>query len=195
MAEKKPLLDVNLVSEFGGIEDLESFKKEGVAQHDYTYVPGFSEMRWNRDVKLGELAQHKITKADVPILPVNVRWFRTVKGTGSDPDQMRIAHAKNQGYVAVTKGDIGKPWLERLPPGAKIDADGTIKSAAGDLALCVADQQTAARNAMRRKIAAEEMVDGMEMEKGGLGVVGQQIKGSDPSVTKTIGSKVFGGDK
>ena len=37
MADKvKPLVDVNLISEFGGIEDLETFRTEGVAQRDYT---------------------------------------------------------------------------------------------------------------------------------------------------------------
>lgn len=187
MAEKKPLVDINLVSEFGGIEDLESFKSEGVQQRDYTYVPGFSDMRQKRDLDLGAFARHEMKAKEVSILPVNARWFRTVKGTGSDPDQMRIAHSRNLGYRAVTKDDVGKPWLTALPPGAQVAPDGTIKSAAGDLVLCVVDQQGAARNAMRRKIATEEMVDGMEMLDGGLGAVGKTLKGSDPVVTKQIG--------
>ena len=185
---KKPLIDVNLVSEFGGIEDLESFRAEGVTQRDYTYVPGFSDMRIKRDLDLGAYKRHEIKANEVSVLPVNLRWFRTVKGTGSDPDQMRIAHSRNLGYRAVTKKDLdAKPaWLTDLPPGAQVAPDGTIKSAAGDLALCVVDQQGAARNAMRRKIATEEMIDGMEMMDGGLGVVGKAI-GADPVITKTIG--------
>jgi hypothetical protein len=194
MADKvKPLVDVNLVSEFGGIEDLESFKVEGPTARDYTYVPGFSDMRYKRDLDLGAFKRHEIKSNEVSILPVNCRWFRTVKGTGSDPDQMRIAHSRNQGYRAVTKDDIGQPWLTALPPGAQIAPDGTIKSAAGDLVLSVVDQQGAARNAMRRKIATEDMVDGMEMMDGGLGVVGKQVKGADPVVTKVIGERVIGG--
>lgn len=183
----KPLVDVNLVSEFGGIEDMETFQREGVAQRDYTYVPGFSEMRVKRDLDLGAFKRHEIKAGEISTLPVNLRWYRTVKGTGSDPDQMRIAHAKNLGYRAVTKSDVGQPWLTGVPPGAQVAPDGTIKSAAGDLVLCVVDQQGAARNAMRRKIAAEEMVDGMEMADGGLGVVGKHVKGADPVVTKVIG--------
>lgn len=194
MAEKRPLVDVNLISEFGGIEDMASFKAEGVQQRDYTYVPGFSEMRWKRDNDLHRFAKHEIKANEVSVLPVNLRWFRTVKGTGSDPDQMRIAHSKNLGYTAVTKGDIGKDWIKELPPGAQVAADGTIKSAAGDLVLCVVDQQGAARNAMRRKIAAEDMVDGMELADGGLTKVGQKM-GADPEVTKMIGNKVIGGNK
>src|SRR5574342_38961 len=168
MAEQKPLVDINLVSDFGGIEDLESFKAEGPTQHDYTYVPGFSDLKYKRDLDLGAYARHEIKAKEVSILPVNLRWFRTVKGSGSDPDQMRIAHSRNLGYRAVTKADVGQPYLTAVPPGAQIAPDGTIKSAAGDLVLCVADQQTAARNAIRRKIATEEMVDGMEMKEGGL---------------------------
>jgi len=186
MAEKKPLVDINLVTEFGGIEDLESFKVEGPTQRDYTYVPGFSEMRHKRDMDLGAFHRHEIKANEVSILPVNLRWFRTVKGSGSDPDQMRIAHSRNLGYRAVEKKDIGQPWLTAMPPGAQVAPDGTIKSAAGDLVLCMVDQQGAARNAMRRKIATEDMVDGMEMMDGGLGVVGKTLK-ADPVITKQIG--------
>ena len=55
--------------------------------------------------------------------------------------------------------------------------------------LCKVDQQGAARNAMRRKIATEEMIDGMEMLDGGLGTVGKKL-GAEPEVTKTIGGRV-----
>jgi hypothetical protein len=194
MADKpKPLVNINLISEFGGIEDMDSFRAEGPTQRDYTYVPGFSEMRVKRDLDLGAFKRHEIKAKEVSILPVNCRWFRTVKGTGSDPDQMRIAHSRNLGYRAVTKDDVGKPWLTAEPPGSQVAPDGTIKSAAGDLVLCVVDQQGAARNAMRRKIATEDMVDGMEMMEGGLGVVGKSLKGADPVVTKVIGDRVIGG--
>jgi hypothetical protein len=189
MADKpKPLHNINLVSEFGGIEDLESFRQEGVTQRDYTYVPGFSGLRVKRDLDLGAYARHEKKANEVAVLPVNLRWFRTVKGTGSDPDQMRIAHSRNLGYRAVTKDDLAakNAWLTELPPGAQVAPDGSIKSAAGDLVLCVVDQQGAARNAMRRKIATEEMVDGMEMLDGGLGAVGNKL-GAAPEVTKTIG--------
>lgn len=195
MGDKKPLQDINLISEFGGIEDLESFKAEGVTQRDYTYVPGFSDMRVKRDLDLGAFKRHEIKAKEVSVLPVNLRWFRTVKGTGSDPDQMRIAHSRNLGYRPVTEKDKGQPWMTDLPPGAMVAPDGTVKSAAGDLQLCVVDQQGAARNAMRRKIATEDMVDGMEMMDGGLGSVGKSLKGADPQVTKMIGDRVIGGGK
>lgn len=187
MAEKRELYDANVVTEFGAFHEEEGLDLDAIRQRDYTYVPGFSEMRYNRDCDLTRLAKGEIKAREVSTLPVNVRWFRTVKGTGSDPDQMRVAHARNSGYRVVTKDDIGQPWLTDLPPGGMIAPDGVIKTAAGDNALFVASQEVAARNAYRKKKATEDLVDGMEMDAGGLGHVGKSIKGADPVVTKTIG--------
>lgn len=185
----KPLVDANLVTEFGGVEDMEQFKEEGPSSRDYLYVPGASDMRYRRDTDLSRLHRGEIRGKDVYAMEWNARWFRTIKGTGSDPDNTRLVHARNHGYKAATKDDIGKPWLTELPPGAQVAADGTIKTAGGDLQLFYADQATAARNAMRRKLKTEESVDGMELTEGGLGNVGARIKGSDPFVEKSIGNK------
>jgi hypothetical protein len=180
----KPLVNVNQVCEFGAVADTPGFKEDAGANRDYTYVPGFSDMRVNRDVDLARLHRNEIKGRDVSILPVNLRWFRTVRGTGSDPDQMRMAHARNLRYRAATKADIGQPWLTELPPGGQIAPDGTIKSAAGDLALHVIDQQGAARIAMRRKRAVDESVSGLQ--EGGLVQMGGR-QGADPKIELKIG--------
>lgn len=192
MAEKRKLVDANLVTEFGGVEDLESFRAEGPAQRDYTYVPGFSDMRVKRDTDLKRLATGEIRAREVSTLPVNCRWFRNMRGAGSDPDNVRAVYARSEGYRSVTKEDLesNHAWLTALPPGGMIAPDGTIKSAGGDLTLFVIDQAGAARNAYRRKKLAEDMVDGMEMQAGGLGQVAQQHKGADPVVEKKIGDRV-----
>lgn len=184
----KPLVDSNLVTEFGAFHEAEGTSDvEMVKRRDYTYFPGFSDMRLRRDQDLSRHARGEIKGGEVSTLPVNVRWFRCVKGTGSDPDQMRVAHARNAGYRPVTEKDLGQAWFTELPPGGMIAPDGTIKTAAGDSAAFVCDQETAARNAFRKKKATEDLVDGMEMDAGGLGNVGKSIKGSDPVVNKTIG--------
>lgn len=186
----RPLQDVNLVSEFGGVEDESVFKDEGVSQHDYTYVPGPSERRYNRDLALSQLARGEIRASEVPILTNNVRWFRTVQGKDSDPNQMRVFAAKNQGYVPVTAEDIkaGRHGITAMPPNAMVAPDGTIKSSAGDLQLFVIDQQGAARNAIRKKIATEEMVDGMKFAEGSLLKTGEKHKGADPSLKAEKGT-------
>jgi hypothetical protein len=157
----KPLVDVNQVCEFGAFHEAAG-STEAMSQRDYTFVPGFSDMRVKRDTDLTRLHRNEIKGRDVSVLPVNLRWFRTVKGSGSDPDQMRMAHARNLKYRVATKADIGQPWLTELPPGGQIAPDGTIKSAAGDLALHVIDQQGAARIAMQRKRAVDESVSGLQ---------------------------------
>ena len=185
----KQLVDVNLATEFGGIEDLESFKAEGVARQDYTYVPGFSDMRVNRDLALGKLARGEIRASEVPILEWNARWYRCATKDGH-PDGARSVTARNEGYAAATKDDVGKPWMTELPPGGYVAPDGTIRNSGGDLQLFITDRAHAAKNAMRRKIRTEEMVDGMDMAVGGLGAVGKSHKGADPVITKELGGPI-----
>ena len=193
----KPLVDANLVTEFGGVEDMEQFKAEGPARQDYLWVPKFSEARIHRDEDLARYHRGEIKGKDVRTLDDgNVRWFRTVKGGGSEPDNTRLVHAKIAGYRAVTKDDVGPGKLiPELPACAQIAPDGTIKSAGGDLQLGYAPKAVAARNAMRRKIRAEESVNGMEFAEGGLGSVGKNVKGAEPFMTKQIGDSVIGGSK
>lgn len=187
----KPLVDANLVTEFGPFHEAEgSHDVDQVQGRDYTYVPGFSGMRYQRDLDLARLHRGEIRGKDVSVLPVNLRWFRTVKGSGSDPDQMRVAHAKNSGYRPVTKEDVdAKPdWITEMPAGAMVAADGTIKTAAGDNALFICSQAVAARNAHRKKVDTEAQVDGMDMRVdgngAGLGVQGNRIKGAEPYITR-----------
>lgn len=190
MAKKRPLTNTNLVTEFGGIEDTEGFKEDGPAQQDYLYVPGFTGMRVQRDIDLKRYADGEIKAHEVSTLPVNCRWFRTSKGANNEqPDHTRTVHARNQGYRVVTKDDLGQghPWLTELPPNAMIAPDGVIRSSGNDLALYVIDRDGAAKNAYRKKMKAEQMVDGIEMAGGGLGNVGQAHRGADPQIEKRIG--------
>jgi hypothetical protein len=188
VGNKKPLVDVNLVSPFGGIEDMESFKQDGIGQRSYTYVPGFSEMLENYDTDVRKCHLHEIKARDIRTLPVNLRWFRRVKGKDSDPDQMRVAHAKNLGYRPATVKDIGESWLTELPPGAVEMPDGTIVSAGKDVALFVIGREGAARNALRKKRLTEEMVDGMEMQMESVA----ETHKTTATVAKTFGPAIGG---
>jgi hypothetical protein len=192
----KQLVDANLVTEFGGVEDMEQFKDEGPGYNSYTFVPGFSDMRYQRDLDLARLHRGEIKGKDVRTLDWNCRWFRTTKGAGSEPDNTRTVHAKADGYRPAMWDDIGKvPWLTEAPPGASKGPDGTIRISGGDLQLMVIDKAGAAKIAMRRKIRTEESVDGMEFATGGLGSVGKSVKGADPYVEKTIGTQAKGDSK
>lgn len=175
-AKVRPLVDTVAVTDFGGIEDLAEFRTH--AEHDYTYVPGWSELRRTQDLEKSEVVRGERKRQDVSPLPVNVRWVR------SEGSYKKLGSSMNNGYRAVTKDDLAakNPWLTALPPGAQISATGEIKTAAGDATLMVATAQAAARNALRKQHAASAMTNAVE---GELVKVGDSVKGANPTITAT----------
>ncbi len=183
-------LDSIAHTEFGDVLEDASFYEVGGADRDRTYVPGFSEMRRNRDIALGDIAsgrksRHEVT---VPSLPVNLRWTRTHKVGNSAPDSTKQIAAGSSGYRVVNADQIGKvPWLTKAPPGSTVDADGAIR--VGDTILMVADAKSAARNVARRQAQTVALTDAVASAQGGLLSVAGRAKGSDPYVEKVSGSK------
>lgn len=146
---KRPLTPATIRTEFGDVLDDPSFYDTGSIDRDLSYVPGFSEMRRARDLEIAEVASGRkhISQANIPTLPVNLRWERVSMPRGT-PDSRALTESGNVGYRLVRKDQIGKAdWLEALPPGATVDADGSIHK--GDTVLMVCDGKTAARNAAR----------------------------------------------
>lgn len=176
---KKPLVDAVAVTEFGGIEDLAEFRDE--AQHDYTYVPGFSDLRRQRDRELGEVVAGERKAANVSTLPVNLRWVRDTGSYG------KTGSARMQGYQAVTKADLDAkpPWLTGMPPGATMGPDGTIRTAAGDLVLMKTTRERAAKNVIRKQRAALAMADAVGADKDGFVATSKGMKGVHPTITKS----------
>lgn len=181
---QRPLVPTMIRTEFGDVKDDPSFYDVGGADRDLTYVPGFSDMRRARDLELAAVASGKKLKheANIQALPVNMRWTRThdVKGA---PDGRKQIATGNLGYRTVNKDQIGKEtWLTKLPPGATVDADGSIRK--GDTILMVTDGKTAGRNAARKAIATQRMSDDVGAAAGGLLSVKNGAKGADPFVRK-----------
>lgn len=154
-----PLVVSLPASEFGDLADTADFNDPHVMDRDGTYVPGFSEMRRARDLKVAEVVNHKASRADIPELPVNLRWARNQTKAGQ-PDSFKTFGHSGKGYRMATKADIGQPWLTAIPPGAELNADGTIRKA--DVALMVATKEQAAKNARFKADATARRVTGME---------------------------------
>ena len=180
---KRPLVDTTIRTEFGDVLESPEFYDVSGADRDLTYVPGFSDMRRARDLELAAVAAGKKDRRDAKIepLPVNCRWVRctTVRG---DPDARKQITTANLGYEAVTKKDIGQPWLKSLPPGATFTADGSIRK--GDTVLMVATGKQAARNAAVKAAQVRRMnaeVD-TSLVRGDLHDVGSRVKGADPYI-------------
>lgn len=177
----KPLVDAVFVTDFGGIEETSAFRDE--ADHDYTYVPGFSDLKRAQDLAKAEVVAGKRHAKDIPTLPVNCRWVRA-KGSYN-----KLGSAKTNGYRAATKTDLeGKPaWLTALPPGALISATGEIMSAAGDVMLMVVDAQQAARNSLKVRRRTQAMAEAVGADDDGFMSVGAKMK-ANPTITAVGGT-------
>lgn len=180
-----PLINSEPVSEFGDLRTRAEFYDPNAQDRDGTYVPGFSEMRRERDLQLGQYARGSIRGQDVRTLPVNMRWARNQSKAG-EPDNSKLFHHSRRGYRLVTKEDIGKqPWLKELPSGAMIDAAGNVRN--GDTVLMVCDKDSAAKNLYNQRVRTEERVTGtVNAFSAALKEAGVRSKGVDPVVTKTV---------
>lgn len=184
---QRELIPTTIRTEFGDVQEDPAFYEVGGADRDLTYVPGFSDMRRKRDLTLADVASGKLPRHEAKLapLPVNVRWTRTHTIKGAPDGRKQIANG-NLGYAAVNKDQIGKvPWLTELPPGATIDADGSIRK--GDTILMVADAKNAARNVARRQAQTARMSNEVSAAKGGLLDVAKSARGADPYITKQEG--------
>lgn len=175
----RPLLDTAIRTEFGDVLDTPEFRDVAGMDGDLTYVPGFSEMRRERDTLMADVASGKRQRHEVKLkpLPVNLRWTRTHTPKGS-PDGRKQLTTGNAGYSVVNKSEVGKhDWLQALPPGATIDPDGAIRK--GDCILMVCDGKTAAQNAARKRIATQRMSEAASADAQGLLAVAGRKDGTD----------------
>lgn len=185
---KVPLVETQPPPEFGAIHTDPSFGDPTGASFDHTYVPGFSDLRRQRDLEILEVRQGTRKAKDVSTLPVNLRWVRAQKSNG-DPDNTKLWTSQQRGYVPVKPEDIGQhPWLKELPLGAVKDANGMIRN--GDTVLCVASAANAGRNEAR-KAAQTRARNAAATEAFAAELSKQHVtaKGADPTVEVTVGKR------
>lgn len=158
------------------------------AGFDHTYVPGFSDMRRDRDLAIAKLKRGEIASSDVPTLPVNLRWTRAQRVSG-EPDNTKLWTAAQRGYVPVKADQVGKEaWLKALPLGAVKDAQGMIRN--GDTVLTVATAQRAGQNmAEKAKRTRERMTSAQENFAAELNKQRANTKGADPYVETSVAKK------
>lgn len=179
---KRPLVETTIRTEFGDVLEDPSFYDVSGSDRDMTYVPGFSDMRRERDLELAAVASGRkpAHKANISPLPVNLRWTRATDVRGA-PDSRKLIAAGNVGYRLVNKAEVGKEeWLRKMPPGAEVAADGSIRK--GDTVLMIADGKTAARNFARKAAQTRRMVSETAGAAGGLIDIGSRKQGVEPYV-------------
>jgi len=188
---KVPIVITAPPPEFGELHASAEFTDPDIMDHDHTYVPGFSELRLARDRAIVEVMQGKRRPADVPTLPYNLRWVRNQSRDGK-PDSRKVIRAGNRGYQAVTKQEhIGEgKLLKELPPGAKVEADGTILQ--GDTILMIAPADRVARNELQKqektRSAARRTEAGFAAAVAETG--GRPMRSASPYINKELGQPV-----
>ena len=187
---KVPLIHTEPPPEFGELATSPDFLDPNAMNSDYTYVPGFSELRIARDNAIVEVLQGKRSAKDVPTLPVNFRWARCQDKEGK-PDTRKVIRAGNRGYRLVTQDQVGDgKLLASMPAGTKVGPDGSIRQ--GDTVLMVADAKDVARNEFQKRARTESATKGAEAgfaaalkEMGGV-----PVKGAAPFIQKEVGHRV-----
>lgn len=150
---------------------------------DPTYVPGFSDLRFERDRQLAEAAKGKRPPTTVKPLPINLRWAKRAKVNG-EPDGRKVQKARQQGYEPVTAADLGSVWLRELPEGATTLPSGEIVK--GDTVLMKCAAERAALNQYRKQELTMNRLGASLQKAEDLGMAAESVKGA----TQTLGSMV-----
>jgi hypothetical protein len=184
-----PILETVCPPEFGELKEDPRFHDVSGMDRDFTFVPGFSELRRARDLAIAEVRAGKRRANEVPTLPVNMRWSRCQNKRG-DVDNRKVIRAGNRGYKAVTEADVGEgKLLPTLPAGAFKAADGTIRQ--GDCQLMVADAAKVARNEFQKRVRTESMTKGaVEGFEAACRAAGLKTSGTSPEITVETGKRV-----
>lgn len=187
---KVPIIFSEPPPEFGELKDSAEFLDPNTMDSDLTYVPGFSELRFQRDQAIVEVLKGKRRASEVPSLPVNFRWARFQNKKG-EPDNRKVIRAGNRGYKVVTTADVGEGKLiPKLPAGAEFLADGTIRQ--GDTVLMIADAQRVARNELAKRARTESATKGAEagFDAALKSMGARQVPGAAPFIQKEVGRTV-----
>ena len=176
--------------EFGELRESPEFHDANGMDGDYTYVPGFSDLRRARDEAINEVRRGQRRASEVPTLPMNFRWARCQNKKG-EPDSRKVLGAASRGYIAVTKEQVGEgKLLPSLPPGAKFNPAGEIQQMDTVLMVCTAEK--AARNEFRKRAKTESATKGAEagFEAALQAVGGRPAKGAKPFIEKEVGQRI-----
>lgn len=179
-SRKRPLVNSEPLDEFGAAKaEAASTGPQGA---DLLYTPGWSDLRYQRDLQMAEYAQGTRRGKDVSSLPVNVRIVAANSATGT-PQGIRMMKARNGGYRPITMQDVGQAWFTEKPPGAREMPDGSLITAAGDGVYMVAPAEKVAVTRARNQRAMQDATVRLGQDTEGLVGKAAAYPGADPTIS------------
>lgn len=187
--KRRSLIEVATENEFG--VDLDSLSEDSPLDkrphRDVTYVPGYSDLRHQRDCEIAEVVHGSRPAGSVTKMPVYMRWVRGFSAKKQETDGTKLFAAEMNGLRPVRAEDVGNEWLTAMPPGSRILPDGSI--AQGDTILMVATAEAAARNQRRKRLEVEAQLASIGSEI----VSAAQAANSEATVEKALGKPISKG--
>lgn len=171
-AKERPLIATGFLSDYG---EAKVYADDGPTEIgvDPTYVPGFSDLKFQRDRELNEARQGKRPPRKVTTLPVNCRWAQRTDVKGA-PTGRKITKHKKNGYRFATEADKGSDWLKELPDGAFVNAAGEIQM--GEMVLMVCPSERAAANQYRQQKLTMDRCGASLQKAADMGMALEQTK-------------------
>jgi hypothetical protein len=143
---KRPLVRTETRAHLGETRESAEFNDMDGAAQDLTYIPGYSDLRRQRDRDMQAGRKPKP-------LPFRLQLVR-VKNVAGAPDSRMGAWWRAQGYREVLASDMEGMGIT-MPIGGMTSAEGYVD--VGDTRLFVCDAQRAARNEQDWRRATDDM--------------------------------------
>jgi len=143
---KVPLIRTDTRAHLGEAQEKPEFADPALARGDLTYVPGWSDLRRQRDADVRE------GRKPAP-LPYRLQLVRVRNSMGL-PDGQGAASWRAQGYQEVKVNEMKELGIA-MPIGGMASADGFVD--VGDLRLFACDAQRAAQNEQNWRRATDEV--------------------------------------
>jgi hypothetical protein len=143
---KRPLVPTAARAHLGEVRESSEFNDMGAAAQDLSYVPGYSDIRRERDRAMAEGRKPRPLRFRLQLV--------RVKNSAGAPDSRMGAYWRAKGYKEVQGSEMEGMGIA-MPVGGMMSAEGFVD--VGDTRLFVCDAERAARNERDWRRATDDL--------------------------------------